>query len=57
MLLSVNAEQLFATALGLSSPWIVADSQLIEGELHLNIDFAVGARFDGKPVHDTVQRS
>jgi transposase len=57
MLLSVNAEQLFATALGLSSPWIVTDSQLIEGELHLNIDFAVGARFDGKPVHDTVQRS
>lgn len=33
------------------------DSQLIDGELHLHIDFAIGSKFDGKSVHDTVERS
>jgi transposase len=53
----VTAEELFAMGLGLSKPWIVRSSEIVEGELVIHIDFERGARFDGMPVHDTVERS
>lgn len=43
--------------LGLSRPWIVASSRIEGDELHIDIDFEVGAKFDGYLVHDTVDRS
>lgn len=43
--------------LGLSRPWIVSSSRIEEGELHIDIDFEKGAKFDGCSVHDTVERS
>ena len=43
--------------LGLSRPWTVTSSRIEEGELHIDIDFEKGAKFDGCSVHDTVDRS
>lgn len=43
-------------ALGLSRPWFVVSSLITEGELHIRIDFETGAKFDGRPVHDTLER-
>lgn len=57
MLVAVTSEQLFAMGLGLSSPWMVTSSDIVDGELHIQIDFERGARFDGRPVHDTVERT
>jgi transposase len=53
----VTSEELFAIGLGLSRPWMVTTSAIEGGELHIAIDFEKGARFDGRPVHDTVERS
>lgn len=44
-------------ALGLSSPWKVVSSEIVEGELQISIDFEKGSRFNGCPVHDTVERT
>jgi transposase len=52
----VTPEELFAMALGLSRPWFVASSLITQGELHIRIDFEPGAKFDGRPVHDTLER-
>lgn len=43
-------------ALGLSRPWLVVSSLITDGELHIRIDFETGAKFDGCPVHDTLER-
>ena len=57
-----NHEELFTIALQLKDPFFVKskDFNLEVGELHLYIDFKIGAKFqcpvcheDGKPVHDT----
>ena len=48
---------MFGMALGLDAPWYVASSEIVEGELHIHVDFEVGARFEGKPVHDTAVRT
>lgn len=53
----MTSEELFAMGLGLTSPWIVTSSLIEEGELHIKIDFEKGAKFDGLPVHDSVERS
>jgi transposase len=53
----VTSEELFAMGLGLSRPWIVTSSSIENGELHIAIDFEKGARFEGRPVHDTVERT
>jgi transposase len=52
----MTAEELFAMGLGLHKPWIVTASRVEDGELHIVVDFEVGARFLGAKVHDTVQR-
>jgi transposase len=52
----VTPEELFGMALGLSRPWFVVSSLITEGELHIRIDFETGAKFDGRPVHDTLER-
>lgn len=44
-------------ALGLSSPWFVESSEILEGELHLRINFKSGSKFDGCAVHDTSERT
>lgn len=58
----VHHEQLFTAALQLQEPFFVrsTDFSLETGELHLYLDFRIGARFacpvckeTGKPVHDT----
>ena len=43
--------------LGLADPWIVTSSSIEDGELHIKVDFVRGARFDGRAVHDSVERS
>ena len=43
--------------LGLSRPWIVTASRIEDGELHIDIDFEKGSKFDGCSVHDTVDRT
>ena len=43
--------------LGLQRPWIVTSSRIDNGELHIEVDFEVGAKFLGGKVHDTVRRS
>ena len=56
-LFDVTSEELFAMGLGLADPWIVTSSSMEEGELHIKVDFVRGARFDGRAVHDSVERS
>jgi len=53
----MTSEELFAMGLGLSAPWIVTSSSVTDGELHIKVDFQRGARFDGRAVHDSVDRS
>jgi transposase len=43
--------------LGLSRPWIVMSSKIEAEELHIEIDFEKGAKFEGLSVHDTVDRT
>jgi transposase len=56
-LFDVTSEELFAMGLGLSDPWIVTASSIENGELHIKVDFNRGSRFDGRAVHDSVERS
>jgi transposase len=53
----MTSEELFAMGLGLHVPWIVTSSKIENGELHIEVDFEVGASFLGRKVHDTVKRS
>lgn len=53
----MTSEALFGLALGLSSPWKVVSSDIVDGRLEIRIDFEKGARFENQPVHDTVERS
>jgi len=53
----MTPEELFAMGLGLSSPWLVVSSRIENEELHIELDFEPGARFSGRPVHDTVPRT
>lgn len=53
----MRESELFAVGLGVVSPWKIVDLQLLEGEVHVRVDFERGARFDGNPVHDTVERT
>ena len=43
--------------LGLSDPWIVTGSSIEDGELHIKVDFKRGVGFEGRAVHDSVERS
>jgi transposase len=62
----MNSTQLFKMALGIESPWEVSDIKLEDlksgKELHINIDFKRGSRFQDETgelceVHDTVQKT
>ena len=53
----MTPEELFGMALGLSLPWKVESSVIEGGELRIRIGFERGVKFDGLPVHDTVERS
>jgi len=53
----MTPEELFGMALGLSLPWKVESSVIEGGELRIRIGFEKGAKFEGLPVHDTVERS
>lgn len=53
----MTPEELFGMALGLSRPWKVESSVIEGGELRIRIGFEKGAKFEGLPVHDTVDRS
>lgn len=53
----MRESELFAVGLGIVSPWNIVDLQLLEGEVHVRVDFERGARFEGNPVHDTVERT
>jgi transposase len=63
----MNSETLFSLALGLQSPWEVKEIKFVHAEskrkeLHLQIGFAVGARFADEAgnlccVYDTVERT
>ena len=57
MLLCMTSEALFTQGLGLVSPWSVVSSEFKDGELHLRVAFEKGAKFEGNPVHDTVEKS
>lgn len=48
--------ELFAVGLGIVSPWKIVEFEFLDGEVHISVDFERGARFDGKPVHDTMDR-
>ena len=52
----MQASELFALGLGLTSPWKIVDIEFIEGEVHIKIDFERGSRFEGCEVHDTSER-
>ena len=64
--LTMNTEELFATALGLQAPWTVNEvtfsiNESGRNELHIRICFAPGSRFLDEAdnpclVHDTVER-
>ena len=43
--------------LGSSDPWVVTGSSIVEGELHIKVDFRRGGGFEGRAVHDSVDRS
>lgn len=43
--------------LGLSRPWFVSAASIEEGELHIHIDFERGSGFEGKSIHDSVERT
>jgi len=49
--------KLFERGLGLVTPWKIMDIEFKEDEVHIQVDFDRGARFDGLAVHDTVKRS
>lgn len=53
----MRESELFAIGLGIVSPWKIVDLELLEGEVHVRVDFERGSRFEGKPVHDTVERT
>jgi len=63
----MNSKELFALALGIESPWIISEIQLIEassgsvGELNIYLDFERGSRFkddlgESNPVYDTSEQ-
>lgn len=49
--------ELFTVGLGIVTPWKIVDLELREGAVHVHVDFERGARFDGAPVHDTIERT
>ena len=53
----MRESELFAVGLGIVSPWKIVKLELLEGEVHVHVDFERGARFDDRPVHDTVDRT
>ncbi|MBD3383466.1 ISL3 family transposase, partial [candidate division KSB1 bacterium] len=62
----MSTTQLFASALGLETPWKITDVQFDAGKhrLDIRIDFKRGSKWkcpqcskDGCPVHDTQERT
>ena len=52
----MTERDIFSIALHLSPPWRILGIELDADTLHLHIDFDRTGRFDGLPIHDTVDR-
>ena len=52
----MDSTKLFELGLGLVSPWKIVDLEFRDGQVHIQVDFDKGARFEGQPVHDTTSR-
>lgn len=57
MLPCMDSVKLFELGLGLASPWKFVNLEFRDGEVHIEVDFERGGKFDGLPVHDTARRS
>ncbi|MCO5297058.1 MAG: ISL3 family transposase [Fimbriimonadaceae bacterium] len=53
----MDSTKLFELGLGLVSPWKIVELEFRDGEVHIEVDFERGGRFEGLPVHDTAKRS
>jgi transposase len=53
----VRESELFSLGLGLVSPWKIVVLEFVDGTVYVRVDFERGSKFDGLPVHDTVERS
>lgn len=53
----MDASEAFKIALGIASPFFLDRVELLDGTLHLHVDFVRGELLDGCRVHDSVERS